>query len=167
MTAIPTLTTQRLTLRAPHMGDWPEYRDFMMSDRPRYMGGPYTLDGAWGMFCTDLAQWQLFGVGGLMLEERATGRCMGQVGINAGPLFPEYELGWLVYDHAEGRGYAHEGAVALRRWGFETRGLSTLVSYVDPPNQRSRALAERLGAVPDPDAPRQDPTDLVYRHPAP
>ena len=40
------------------------------------------------------------------------------------------------------------------------------VSYIDPGNARSIALAERLGARPDPDAPRADPDDLVYRHTA-
>ena len=43
-------------------------------------------------------------------------------------------------------------------------GLFGLVSYVDPENRRSIAVAERLGARLDPGAPKQDPGDLVYRH---
>ncbi len=53
---------------------------------------------------------------------------------------------------------------ALRDWARDVRKLSTLVSYVDPANDRSRRLAERLGGLLDPDAPRKDPADLVYRH---
>ncbi len=54
----------------------------------------------------------------------------------------------------------------MRKWAFEELGLKTLVSYIDPKNERSRKLAERMGAVIDPDAERHDPVDLVYRHPA-
>ena len=116
------------------------------------------------MFCADHAQWDLFGAGALMLEDRDTRACLGQVGINSGPLFPEKEIGWLVFPEAEGRGYAFEAASALRDWARTVRRLNTLVSYVDPQNDRSRRLAERLGATLDGTAPRPDPTDLVYRH---
>ncbi|TQV68079.1 GNAT family N-acetyltransferase [Denitrobaculum tricleocarpae] len=164
---IPRLETERLLLRVPEMKDWPDYAELMLSPRAVYMGGPFTTPVAWGMFCHDLAQWQLFGHGALMIETRETGRCLGQVGINYGPLFPEHELGWILYEDAEGKGYACEAARALRNWAFEVRGLKTLVSYIDPENTRSRRLAERLGATLDPAAPGQDPTDLVFRHPRP
>ncbi|WP_420402705.1 GNAT family N-acetyltransferase [Nisaea sp.] len=164
---IPTLETPRLRLRPQSWEDWPEYRNMMASGRSTYMGGPFSEKYAWGMFCNDLAQWALFGHGSLMLENREDGRCLGQVGVNHGPLFPEPELGWMLYPGAEGHGSAHEAAVALREWAFQVRRLSTLVSYIDPGNMRSRRLAERLGAELDPDAVKQDPDDLVYRHAAP
>ncbi len=161
---IPTLATPRLLLRPMTSADWPAYRDLMASDRAHYMGGPFFDRAAWGMFCSDHAQWALFDCGALMIEDRSTGTCLGQVGINAGPLYPERELGWLVYPQAEGRGYAFEAASALRDWARDVRKLSTLVSYVDAANDRSRRLAVRLGAVLDPGAPRPDSSDLVYRH---
>lgn len=164
MAAAPTLTTKRLILRPMQADDWIAYCGFLASDRARYMGGPYSKARAWGLFCSDYAQWDLFGVGGLMILRREGGFAIGQVGINSGPLFPEYELGWLVYPEAEGHGIAQEAATALRDWALDIRGLPTLVSYVDPQNRRSCRLAERLGAVLDPDAPRPDTTDLVYRH---
>ena len=164
MSAPPNLLTSRLSLRAMTFADWDEYAGLMMSGRARFMGGPFSLKEAWGMFCGDHAQWHLFGCGALMINHRESGATLGQVGINAGPLFPEFELGWLVYPAAEGKGYAFEAATALRDWGQKERGLSTLVSYVDPANARSRRLAERLGATLDNRALRQDPSDLVYRH---
>ena len=99
-----------------------------------------------------------------MIELDETGECIGQVGINHGPLFPEKELGWLLYDGKEGHGYAAEAASALRDWAFATLKLQTLVSYVSPRNGKSAAVAQRLGAILDPSAPRSDPQDLVYRH---
>lgn len=160
----PILETERLKLRPMHMDDWPDYADMMASDRAIHMGGPYSEEGAWWLFCHDTAQWTLMGHGALMLEDRATGTCLGQVGINHGPLFPERELGWFVYRSAEGKGYAREAAEAMRNWAFETHGLDTLVSYIHPENHRSQRLAEKLGGVADPDAPRRYPDVLVYRY---
>jgi RimJ/RimL family protein N-acetyltransferase len=162
--SIPTLRTGRLILRAPVMEDFPAYARLMASPRAIHMGGPFDTRAAWGLFCHDVALWELFGHGALMVDLTATGECVGQVGINHGPLFPEKELGWQVYEAHEGRGYATEAAQALRDWAFATLGLRTLVSYIDPANTRSAAVAERLGAVLDQTAPTQDPDDLVYRH---
>ncbi|MGO8189933.1 GNAT family N-acetyltransferase, partial [Rhizobium leguminosarum] len=83
----------------------------MASPRSIGMGGPFDLRAAWGMFCNDVALWQLFGHGALTVELGETGECVGQVGINHGPLFPEKELGWFVYEEYEGRGYATEAAL--------------------------------------------------------
>ena len=164
MTTVPTIITERLLLRPMTADDWEPYSALMLSERARYMGGPFSVKVAWGMFCADHAQWDLFGAGALMLEDRDTRACLGQVGINSGPLFPEKEIGWLVFPEAEGRGYAFEAASALLDWAKTVKRLNTLVSYVDPQNDRSRRLAERLGATLDGTAPRPDPTDLVYRH---
>lgn len=161
---IPTLRTERLTLRPPVFADFPAYERLMASQRSVYMGGPFDTRAAWGMFCHDVAVWQLFGHGGLMIDVTAKGGCVGQIGINHGPLFPEKELGWMIYEGHEGQGYATEAARALRDWAFGTLGLDTLVSYVDPGNAASIAVARRLGAVLDPDAAKQDPEDLVFRH---
>lgn len=164
MQSIPTLTTSRLILRAMRKEDWPSYKQLMASERSQFMGGPFPDAVAWGMFCSDHAQWDLFGCGALMVDHQATGACVGQVGINAGPLFPEWELGWFVYPEFEGSGYAHEAAAALLTWAKEVRRLPSLVSYVDRENARSASLAMRLGAVLDGTAARPAPEDLVYRH---
>jgi len=161
---VPTLETARLVLRPMTMADWPGYERLMASERARFMGGPHQQGAAWGMFCHDVALWQLCGHGALMIEDRESGSCAGQVGLNHGPLFPEHEIGWFLYEEAEGRGYAFEAAEALRDWARDVRRLPTLVSFIDPDNHRSARLAERLGARVDPEAPRSDPKDIVYRH---
>lgn len=161
---IPLIETERLLLRKPAFADFEEYRKLMMSPRARYMGGPYDERGAWGLFSHDVAGWTLFGHGALMVERRSDGACIGQVGISHGPLFPEKELGWLLYEGFEGQGYATEAAAALRDWAFRELRLESLVSYFHPDNARSQAVARRLSAVPDPAAPRQDPEDVVMRH---
>ena len=161
---IPTITTPRLNLRPPVLADLAPMEGMLASERARYMGGPYDRLGAWRVFCQDIALWQLFGHGALMIDLRDTGKCVGQVGINHGPLYPEKELGWLLIEGHEGRGYAVEAAGALRDWAFAELKLPHLVSYIDAENHASIAVAERLGAMLDPEAPRQDEEDLVYRH---
>ena len=81
--------------------------------------------------------------------------------------WPETEIGWIMFEGGEGKGYAFEAAEAARTHVFETLGWDTAVSYIDPHNARSIALAERLGAVRDDSAERPHPDDLVYRHPKP
>ena len=163
MTEIPTLETPRLLLRPFVEADYPAYGAFLASQRSRYMGGPYDGWAAWGMFCHEIACWTLFGHGGLIIERRADGAGVGVVEINHGPLFPEKELGWMLYDSFEGQGYATEAAVAMRDWGFG-QGISTLVSYVEPRNLASAAVARGVGGVLDPSAPRRDEEDLVFRY---
>ena len=169
MTEFPRLQSTRVRLRLMMIEDWSEYFSLMQSQRAIYMGGPFSIDIAWGMFCQDVAQWALMGHGALMIEDISSKLCVGQVGINSGPLFPEHELGWFVYPDYERKGYALEAAMMLRDWALKEEGLNlnTLVSYVDSDNTRSRRLAERLGAQLDAEACRPDPKDLVYRHQLP
>jgi RimJ/RimL family protein N-acetyltransferase len=163
MTA-PELITPRLRLRAPVAGDFPAYAAFLASDRAVNMGGPFGLHAAWGLFCQDVALWSLYGHGALMADLRSGGVTVGQVGLNAGPRFPETELGWLLFAGHEGQGYATEAAAALRDWAFATLPLDSLVSYIDRANGASMAVARRLDAVIDPGAVPQDAGDVVFRH---
>ncbi|MGI9393987.1 MAG: GNAT family N-acetyltransferase, partial [Boseongicola sp.] len=85
--------------------------------------------------------------------------------------WPEPEIGWTVWAaEAEGEGFAFEAAKAARDFAFRELGWTTAVSYIDDGNDRSVALAERLGAWRDDAAETPDndePPVLVYRHPVP
>lgn len=66
-------------------------------------------------------------------------------------------------------GVAH--LMTERTHAYHDHGWSTLVSYIDPENARSIALAKRLGCTLDakarlPDLPDWEGT-LIYRHPKP
>jgi RimJ/RimL family protein N-acetyltransferase len=164
MSLVPTLHTRRLTLRPMVSADFPAYATMMASARAQGMGGPFDERAAWGIFCHEIACWPLFGHGGLTVVRNDSGDAIGVVEINAGPLFPEPELGWQLYEGHEGQGFATEAARALRDWAFATLPLQSLVSYTGPENLASQAVARRLGAVIDPDAPVQDVGDIVWRH---
>lgn len=160
----PTLSTQRMILRPIVLDDFKSFAEFLASPRSEGMGGPFDEREAWGIFCHEVALWSLFGHGGLAVELQATDECVGIVEINAGPLYPEPELGWQVYEAYEGNGYVTEAARAYLDWAFGERKLKTLVSYIDHENVRSIAVAKRLDGILDHDAEKQDPEDLVYRY---
>lgn len=147
---IPVLHTGRLILDAPQIADFPAYAGLVTGPRAAFMGGPHSLATAWGWFCSDVAGWMLLGFGGLIMRRRSDGRAVGQVALSRGPDLPETQLGWMIFSEAdEGRGYAAEGAAALRDWAFGPGGLATCVAYIKGANRRSIRLAERLGARAD------------------
>lgn len=159
----PTLHTARLVLRPLTMADFAVYRDFVISDRTRYMSGPHNATVAWRWFCNDTAQWALLDLGALAVTHH--GRAVGTVGVCGGPIFPEPELGWFLFDAAdEGQGIASEAAAAMRDWALGPRGLTSVVAYVDLRNAPSIRVAERLGGVLDAGAATPDGmATAVYR----
>ena len=161
---IPTLTTERMILRAPIMDDFATYAAFLATPRSKGVGGPLDTKAAWAYFTHDMALWSLVGHGALMMERRDTGEVAGSISVNAGPMFDELELGWMVYDGHFSQGLATEAARVVRDWALGPRGLPTLVSYVGVDNAPSRRVAEKLGAVVDGAVKQQGPQTLTYRH---
>lgn len=167
LSGAPVLETARLILRPPGPEDWPPYRDLLMSPRAAGIGGPFSEHRAFRDFGLELGHWLHFGAGPWVLCRKETGESLGLVGPWHPVGWPEKEIGWCVWPEAEGRGYAFEAAEAARAYAYTELGWPTAVSYVGAENARSRALAERLGAVIDRAAPELDPGTLTYRHPSP
>jgi RimJ/RimL family protein N-acetyltransferase len=164
----PVLHTERLVLRAPRAGDFAAWDAFARSGRARFIGGPFDARDAWRAFANIVGHWVLRGWGEFVFCARGSEAPLGCAGPWFPESWPEREIAWTIWSpEAEGRGYAFEAAQAARAHAFDALGWETAVSYIDPANARSIALAERLGARRDDTAPRLDPADLVYRHPAP
>ena len=144
--AVPVITTDRLTLRAPRVADFDAYAAVFVSDRSVFMDGPYDHERAWLDFCQAVASWVLRGVG-LYTVTRTDSRAV------VGFLFlwqefgdPEPEIGWVLCAEAEGHGYATEAARAVLPLALAQFGPGGLVSYIDEGNLSSMRVAERLGA---------------------
>lgn len=166
VTGTPALTTERLTLRMPASRDWESFAAFKTGERSRMLGGPLDREKAWRAFGHVVGHWVLRGYGMFFVTLRGSDTAIGMTGPWFPEGWPEPELGWSMFgaDH-EGKGLAFEAAEAARRYAFQKLGWKTAVSYIDPANLRSIALAERLGAVAEPGAPRPAGADcLVYRH---
>ena len=165
----PVLETERLILRAPGPQDWEAYRDFILSDRAQFVRAPGLDEGkAWRAFGHVIGHWVLREFGSFVYSLKDSEQVLGYGGPWYPAGWPEREIGWTVWDPAtEGTGIAHEAARATIAHAFRDLGWDTAVSYIDPNNTRSIALAERLGARQDRDAKPSEPGLLVYRHSRP
>lgn len=164
--ALPRLETGRLILRAPVIEDAEAWIAIMVPDTEGHLGGPHDAEAAFREFTGTVGLWLLRGHGVLTVTDKA-GAVLGFVQIGFEPGDQEPELGWLFLPEAQGRGLATEAVRALRDHAGAL-GMRPLVSYIDPGNVRSAALARRLGASRDPAAEAAvDNACHAYRHPAP
>lgn len=144
---LPTVTTGRLILRAPRVTDFEAYAGIACLMRGKPLGGPMTREDAWLEFAQMTSPSLFQGHGLWTIGHR--GEIAGFVVLGFEPGDAEPELGFVLTKAAEGQGIAFEAAQAALSHAFETLGWSTLVSYIDPVNTRSAALAAHLGALPD------------------
>jgi RimJ/RimL family protein N-acetyltransferase len=163
---IPTLNTERLTLREPRMTDVDAFTTFIQSDRARFVGGGAhrTPQDSARSFGHMAGLWVLRGYGPFIFTLK-DGTPIGSGGPWFPKTWPEPEFGWTLWDKThEGHGYVTEAMTALRDWTFTHTKLTTLVSYIEPDNHASLRLAARLGGVIDPKAtPPDDDPVVIYR----
>ncbi|MCX7566731.1 GNAT family N-acetyltransferase [Sulfitobacter sp. F26169L] len=165
MTSVPVITTDRLILRGPRESDFEAFAAFGASERSKWVGGPYPRIRNWGGFLATYGHWAMRGFGMWMLEHRETGGTAGRVGMIFNDGWDEPELGWSVFEGFEGQGIAFEAASAARRYAAQHQNLDGVISYINPENTRSIALAERLGAHHERDSELLGNTTRIYRHP--
>ncbi len=168
----PVLETERLTLRAVGPQDIQAGVTYLQGPRPLYIGGPFSKAHAWNQYAAEIGHWALRGHGLFVICLKGTDAAIGDCGLLCPAGYPEPELGWAIWSaEHEGKGLVREAAEAVRAHAYGDHGWSTLVSYIDPRNSRSIALAKRLGCRLDTDAAIPDLPDWVctevYRHPGP
>ena len=108
-------------------------------------GVPLTREQSAKWLRSMLDHWQAHGYGMWAVEEKATGRFIGRIGLQFPPGFPETEVAWMLGTAHWGHGFAAEGARAAIEFGFSRVGKAKLISLIFPENERSLRLAERLG----------------------
>ena len=162
---IPVIETDRLVLRGPEAGDLPAFTAFYQTDRSHMVGGPRDAVASFTSLDSCIGHWVIKGFGLWHLTLRETGEFIGWAGMIDAPGWDEPELGWTVLPQAEGKGLAYEAALAARTYAAQKLGLDGVISYIDPANTRSLALAARLGATFERDGALLGKPCHIYRHP--
>jgi RimJ/RimL family protein N-acetyltransferase len=79
------------------------------------------------------------------LFEKASGRLIGLAGTQPLGTTGQLEIGWILAREAWGHGYATEAGGAAMQHVLETLGQPRVVAIIDPDNEPSKRVAERLG----------------------
>lgn len=164
--AIPVLETDRLILREPCEADFAAMLAFNDSPRSAFVGGGRDRFWVWRGLMANIGHWVLRGYGLFSVETKG-GDFIGRIGMIYNDGWDEPELAWHVFDGFEGKGYALEAARAARADYHARISARPPISYIDPANLKSQALARRLGCLPERETVFFGTPVTVWRHPSP
>lgn len=145
---IPVVETERLRLRPWREADLDPYAEMCADPEVmRYIGSGRGLDRdeAWRQIALFIGHWALRGYGLWAVEKRADESFIGRVGLWRPEGWPGLELGWFLGRAHWGHGYATEAGRAALDFAWETVHARRILSLIQPSNQASRRVAERLG----------------------
>jgi RimJ/RimL family protein N-acetyltransferase len=150
---IPTLVTERLILRGHRLEDFADC-SAMWGDPEvtRFIGGrAFPKDEVWTKLLRYVGHWSVLGFGFWVLEEKHTGRFVGEVGFAdfKRDLQPSIEgipeVGWVLAPWAQCRGLATEAVRAALGWGASHLPSQRTVCLISPENVASIRVAEKCG----------------------
>jgi len=152
---IPILETPRLMLRAHSVDDFAACAEMWADENvTRHIGGQtFSAPEVWGKIMRYAGHWSLLGFGYWAVEEKDSGRFVGEVGFadfkreiepsfNGAP-----EIGWALAPWAHGQGFATEAVQAALDWG-DAHFTGRTVCMIDPGNVASARVAEKCGYKP-------------------
>lgn len=153
MGVTPVVQTPRLILRGRTLDDFPAYCAMWADPQvSRYTTvTPLNEEDAWKNFARMSGYWDICGYGFWIVEEKETGRFLGEAGLADfkrnidPPLTGKPEFGWVIVADAHGKGYATEAARAAIEWKDANLPGSPACCIIDPENARSIRVAEKLG----------------------
>ncbi|WP_197320831.1 GNAT family N-acetyltransferase [Saccharomonospora sp. NB11] len=149
--ALPTLRTDRLTLRPVRVADLDAIHGYLSrEDVCRYLlHEPLSRDEVKAKLVACEQRTTLEQQGDflrLAVVPDEVGAVVGDVVLDTRSVEnATVELGWVFSPDVAGRGYATEAAVALRDYAFETLDAHRIVAHLHPDNTASSRLCERLG----------------------
>jgi RimJ/RimL family protein N-acetyltransferase len=151
--AVPAIETARLRLRGHRIAVFGDCAA-MWADPGvvRHIGGrPFAAEETWAKILRYAGLWSLLGFGYWAIEEKASGRYVGDVGFadfkrEVNPSFDGApEIGWALVPWVHGQGFATEAIGAATGWGDGHFGAERTLCMIDPDNAASIRVAEKCG----------------------
>lgn len=149
---IPTIETERLLLREHKLADLEAYVAMWADPEVvRFIGGkPSTREESWARFIRYAGLWRHLGYGYWAIEEKASGRFLGDGGFadfkrEIEPPLEAPEQGWALAPWAHGKGFATEAVAAMVGWSDANLPSNGLVCIISPENLASIRVAEKVG----------------------
>ena len=139
-TDIPIVETERLILRDHRLTDFDAYVA-MWADPivTRFIGGhPRTREDSWIRLLRHAGMWRHMDFGFWAIEEKATGRFIGEAGFHElrrdmePSIEGTLEAGWGFIVEAHGKGYASEAVGAALAWGAANHPGEAVTCIIDP-----------------------------------
>lgn len=152
MTAIPTIETARLRLRAPELRDFEANAAMWLDERvTRYISGsPRLRDDSWRRFIGLHGLWALLGYGYWVFAERESDTLIGMGGLafferGLSELEGVPEAGWAIAPDWWGRGIATEAMGAALAWSDAHLDAPEVRCIINPGHGASENVAAKLG----------------------
>lgn len=150
---IPILETKRLRLRAYRLSDLEALAELWADpDVTRFIGSKSrTRSDVWQQIQRAIGCWAMLGYGYWALEDKASGRCVGELGFMEGlrDIEPDFvgtpEAGWVLEKASWGKGYISEALAAGLDWRDTNVPISRTVCIIEPDHAVSIHIAEKFG----------------------
>jgi RimJ/RimL family protein N-acetyltransferase len=158
---VPVLLTPRLRLRGHRQADLADSLAMWCAPEVvRYIGGrAFTEEEVWQRFLRYVGHWAVLGFGYWVIEDRATGRFVGEAGAGDArralePAWgPVMEVGWALHPWAHGHGRATEAVGAVLAWIDDQRAKGAagvgaerrVVCMIEEGNTASERVAAKVG----------------------
>ncbi len=172
MSVVPQIETPRLILRAHREADHEPATDLWQ--RPevyRFITGePLSVQDVWLRLLRYGGLWDYLGYGYWAVEERESGRYVGQMGfanfkrglVGFDGHYPE--AGWVIHPDAAGCGYATEGMQGACQWLDQQPRWERSFCIIGRGNERSVRVANKLGYAYKLDTMLgEEPTGVFFR----
>ncbi|NBB14945.1 GNAT family N-acetyltransferase [Caulobacter sp. SLTY] len=168
--AAPVVETERLRLR-PHAPDDFEASLALWSDPEvtRFIGGrPAAGEEVWARVLRYIGHWTALGYGFWAVEEKATGRFIGEAGFAdfrrtiSPSLSGMVEMGWALAPSVHGKGYATEAVQGALAWGDAVFDVP-VCCIISPGNGPSVRVAEKAGFRELTHTTYHDEPTVIYR----
>jgi RimJ/RimL family protein N-acetyltransferase len=154
MTGI-VITTDRLELRPPVVGDLPGLIDLVAHEETRRFLGPIVPDAKSQAerLLRNAGSWALYGYGTFIVRRHGGEQIIGSCGIfqswrGFGQGMDDVaEAGWIIHRDAWGQGVAGEAMRAVIDWFDTAHGPHRIACMIEDGNSASERVAARFGFI--------------------